>query len=363
MARLMRIGLGLLAVFLVLFVTSAGCSTIGYYSQAISGHFKLMRGRESIEALLADPQLDDGLRVQLQTVADARRFAVEALALPDNKSYSTYVATGRQAITWNVIAAPEFSLEPKRWCFPVAGCVSYRGYFDPEEARTYADKLEEEGFDVAIGSASAYSTLGWFSDPVPDTMLRGGEYRYVATLFHELAHQLLYVKDDSSFNEAYASFVEQEGIRRWLTERGRAEEIARYEAAEARKVDFLALLKRTREKLVGLYDSGRSEAEMRTDKAAIFAAMRREYATLKTGKWGGYAGYDGWFRRELNNARLVSVATYRRYIPAFEALFEEAGRDLPTFYELAEALGKLPRDERRARMDALLAVGDDAGTS
>lgn len=333
----------------------SGCTTVGYYSQAVGGHLALMRAREPIEKILADENTDSELRAKLETLTEARAFAVSELGLPDNDSYSTYVATGRRAVTWNVVAAAEFSLQARTWCFPVAGCVSYRGYFAEEEARAYAAALaDEEGLDVTVGGASAYSTLGWFDDPVLDTMLRGGELRYVGTLFHELAHQVVYVKDDSDFNEAYASFVEQIGTRHWLMARDEAERIADYDASLGRSEDFVALLAETREELVALYgETGLDEPTRRARKAAVFETMRERYAELKV-TWGDYSGYDGWFARELNNARLVAVSTYRRFVPAFAALFAEAGNDIEEFHALVAEVGELPRDARRERLTKLL---------
>lgn len=312
-----------------------------------------MNARQSVDDLLADDQTDPELKSKLQTLVDAREFAVSDLLLPENESYSTYVETGRRAVTWNVVATPEFSMQPKIWCFPVAGCVSYRGYFDLRKAEHYAADLAENSYDVAVGGASAYSTLGWFDDPILDTMLRGGEIRYVGTLFHELAHQVLYVKDDSNFNEAFASFVEQEGVRLWLAEQDQAAEISEYDASLSRGRDFGELLKATRLNLLKLYSSNLSEAEMRKGKEEVFAAMQAEYETLKL-KWGGYKGYDGWFRRGLNNARLVAVATYQRFIPAFNAMYDEAGGNFLLFYTLAKTISELPPEERQRRMSQYL---------
>lgn len=325
---------------------------VGYYSQAIGGHLKLMRAREPIAGLLASDDTDPALKTKLRTLAEARRFAVDELGLPDTDSYRTYAATGRRYVTWNVVAAPELSLVPRTWCFPVAGCVSYRGYYAEDDARAYADELAGEGLDVSVGGATAYSTLGWFDDPVLDTMLRGDALRYVGTLFHEMGHQRLYVKGDSDFNEAYATFIEREGVREWLDERGEAARVADYEASVARGEAFADLLADTRESLLALYAREVDEDVLRADKAAAFAALRERYAALKA-SWGGYAGYDGWFAREPNNARLVAVSTYRRRVPAFAALFEENGRDFVRFHAAAKRLGELSPAERTARLDAL----------
>ncbi|MFK7855838.1 MAG: aminopeptidase [Granulosicoccus sp.] len=350
-----KVIIGVLAC--VLGLPLSGCSTIGYYSQAVGGHFKLMRARQPIKELLADKDTAPELREQLQTLVDARDFAAKQLLLPDNDSYSTYVQTGRRAVTWNVVAAEEFSVQPKTWCFPIAGCVSYRGYFDRADADAYANTLAEQSYDVTVGGASAYSTLGWFEDPVLDTMLRGGDIRYVGTLFHELAHQLLYVKDDSNFNEAYATFVEQVGVRRWLVHRDQAERIPAYDAHLRRIEDFVALLKRTRGALQALFSQDINDETMRDMKQEVFATMREEYEALKQ-SWGGFAGYDNWFKRELNNARLVAVSTYRRNVPAFQAMYEEAGEELDRFYEIAREVSQLPYEERQARLNEYLQASE-----
>lgn len=327
----------------------SGCS-IGYYSQAIGGHIKLMNSREPISKLLASEATDPELKLKLQTLIDARQFAIDELGLPKNESYSTYAATGRDAVTWNVVAVPEFSMQPRTWCFPVAGCVSYRGYFDKARADKYAASLGKENFDVAVGGSSAYSTLGWFDDPVLDTMLRGGDVRYVATLFHELAHQVLYIKDDSSFNEAFATFVEQEGFRTWLRSRDEENRIEAYEGILQRSTDFSELLKTTRDDLEAAFEeSDLEDTERRAKKEQVFADMQTNYAALKT-SWDDFSGYDRWFSRDLNNAHLLGVSTYRRLLPAFVAMFEEAGSELPEFYKLATEISKLPTAERNERM-------------
>jgi predicted aminopeptidase len=344
---------GIFLILLAGVLGLSGCSTVSYYSQAVTGHLKLMSARQSIEELLDADDTDPELRNKLQTLVDARQYAVTALSLPENDSYNTYVATGRRAITWNVVATEEFSMRPNTWCFPVAGCVSYRGYFDRLEAEEFAASLAEESYDITIGGASAYSTLGWFDDPVFDTMLRGDDLRYVGTLFHELAHQVLYVKDDSNFNEAFASFVEQVGVRRWLEDGQQADRIGDYDASLKRAGDFVELLKQTREELLELYKETLADADKRERKQLVFDRMRQKYETLKL-SWGGFKGYDGWFRRELNNARLIAVATYRRYVPAFSAMYEDVGGDLKRFYILAEEVSALPEDQRRAAMTKYL---------
>ncbi len=348
----LRIYTVLILVAVPLIVLS-GCATVGYYSQAVGGHLKLMSAREPIDEVLANPETPEDLREKLQTLIDARQFAVSTLGLPDNDSYSSFAATGRDAVTWNVVAAPEFSVSPKTWCFPVAGCVSYRGYFDRADADEYAATLASENFDVTVGGASAYSTLGWFDDPILDTMLRGSDVRYVGTLFHELAHQVLYVKDDSNFNEAFASFVEQEGMRQWLEERGEAERIEQYDASLKRGEDFVALLRKTRNGLVEAYAQDVDEETMRESKSAVFATMQDDYQQLKV-NWDGYSGYDNWFKRDVNNARLIAVSTYRRFIPAFQAMYLQAGEDMNEFYKIAKIAAELPPVERREHLNAYI---------
>ncbi|MEE9332895.1 MAG: aminopeptidase [Granulosicoccaceae bacterium] len=337
-------------------LTLMSCSSIGYYSQAASGHLKLMNAREPIDELLETDSTDPELRKKLQTLVDARVFAIEILRLPANDSYTTYAATGRDYVTWNVVAAEEFSLQPKTWCFPVAGCVSYKGYFKEQAAKDYAAVLAAEQYDVTVGGASAYSTLGWFDDPVLDTMLRGGDIRYVGTLFHEMAHQVLYVKDDSNFNEAFASFVEQQGMRIWLQLRDENERISKYEAFLKRSDEFNKLLQVTQTELRALYSQELEAGQKREQKKAVFDDMQEGYVNLKE-SWGGYSGYDRWFSREINNARLLSVATYRKWVPAFEAIYNEKGRSMEDFYTAATKISELPKEERQVALSAYLPAG------
>lgn len=348
--------LRVLGTIILLLGAVSGCSTVSYYSQAVGGHLKLMSAREPIDELLASEETDPELKKKLQTLVDARQFAANTLKLPDNESYNTYAATGRRYVTWNVVAAEEFSLRAKTWCFPVAGCVSYKGYFAEEDAIAYGEELAEENLDVVIGGATAYSTLGWFDDPVLDTMLNGGDIRYVGTLFHELGHQVLYIKDDSNFNEAFATFVEQEGLRIWLRERGEAERIELYNNFQKRGEGFADLLKKTRANLIALYKEDIADDLKREKKQGVFDQMQLDYQDLKD-SWDGYSGYDGWFSRELNNARLISVATYRRFIPAFAAMYADVDKDLPAFYEKAKSVADLPAEQRTKIMDEYLVRG------
>jgi len=325
------------------------CTEIGYYAQCARGHLEVMRRSQPIDRVLADPSLAAERRTRLETVVAARSFAVSALALPDNGSYRKFADLERPYVVWNVVAAPEFSLDARQWCFPVAGCVSYRGYFNEATARREAARLAEQGYETDVYGVQAYSTLNWFADPVLNTFLDGPALRTVALVFHELAHQVVYLPDDSRFNEAFARTVELEGVRRWLKEHGSANDWQNYREQAGRAEAFQSLLKVTRDRLAAVYARNLDPAAMRVAKAAVLAETEADYAALKTA-WGGFAGYDAWMAGGLNNARLASLATYHDLVPAFEGLLAAVGGDLPTFYSRARELGSLPAGERLARL-------------
>ncbi len=347
-----RIGLGT-AITVLILLAMTGCSTVGYYSQIVAGHMRIVVGKKSVEEVVENENTDDLTRRRLNFALAARDFGVDELLLPDNESYTTFYDTRRNYVTWNVVAAGEFSFQPKSWCFPIAGCVSYRGYYQLSDAQAYADDLAGEGMDVALNGATAYSTLGWFADPLLNTMLNRSDASLASLIFHELAHQQLYVGDDSTFNESFASFVEDQGLRRWLELHGSEDQLAVLEQRRSRQQDFIKLLSTTRDDLQSLYDSDVDETVMRAKKSARYRKLLSEYETLKA-SWNGYEGYDRWFEQDLNNARLVSVATYNDYIPAFGVLFADSGSDFPAFYAAAEALSKLPHEKRQESMQALL---------
>ncbi|MGV8838912.1 MAG: aminopeptidase [Bauldia sp.] len=339
-----------IAPFLLAGSVLAGCAGDGYYAQSIEGHFALMGARESVGQLIRDEDTPAELRSRLILAEGIRAFAIEELALPDNGSYRSYADLGRDVVTWNVVATPPLSLDPMAWCFPVFGCVAYRGYFDEDEAVAFARTLVADGLDVAIGGSSAYSTLGWFRDPLLNTIIFDPDYALAGTIFHELAHQLLYVNDDSTFNESYAVAVEREGVRRWLAAHGTPELVAAWQASERRQEEFVTLVLGARDRLETLYRSDRSDEEKLRLKAAIFDQLRADYGVLRAA-WGGYAGYDRWFAQDLNNANLASVATYNATVPAFDALLASVGGDMAAFHAAAAELGRLPKAER----DAVLA--------
>lgn len=338
---------------------AAACAGPTYYAQAIGGHLELMRQREPVAEILdsgaqgpgAGAETDPGLRQKLELAQEIRAFGVVRLGLPDNGSYTQFVRTGRDAVTWNVVATPEFLLTPRRWCFLIAGCLPYRGYFEQASADRFAARLAADGFDVTVSGASAYSTLGWFEDPLLDTMLRHGEERLAAIIFHELAHQRLYVEGDAAFSESYASFVEEEGVALWLCESGRCDRLPAWRKERAAARQFDAILRRARSSLAAVYASDRPADARRDAKVAVFAALRADYRALVNEHWGGRDHFGGWFASELNNARLALLDTYRAGMCAFAALYREAGEDMRRFHELAAAKAALDRNARRAWLE------------
>lgn len=333
---------------------TAGCASIGYYSQAVHGHLQIMAAREPIDELLAGPATPSQLKAKLEVAADLRAFAVDALALPDDGSYSAYVDTGRPYVTWTVIATPPLSLQPRQWCFPVVGCVSYRGYFDQEDARAYAAELAQEGLDVYVAGARAYSTLGWFDDPLLNTMLARKEYDLAGVLFHELAHREVYVAGDSTFNESYAVAVERAGVRVWFANANRADMTASYEAALERRSQFLGIVLDARSQLERIYASERPPAWKLARKQVTFESLRDAHADLRE-VWGGHSPYEAWFERDLNNAKLALIATYHRWVPAFETLLDELGGDMPAFHAEVERIASMTPELREQRLEALAA--------
>lgn len=328
----------------------SGCSTLDYYSHLASGHLQLLQAREPIAELLQNPAAAPGLKQRLALAQQAREFASAELSLPDNHSYRLYADIQRPFVVWNVFATPEFSLAAKLHCFPIAGCVAYRGFYSQGRARGSAALLKQQGLDTYLGGVEAYSTLGWFDDPILNTMLRWSDERLVAVIFHELAHQQLYVTDDTAFNESFASFVEREGLRQWRAQQGLQPSDPQ---GEQQREQFVALVLASRARLEQLYGSGLSAAQMRSGKQAEFERLRADYQALREREWGGSGRYDGWINAPLNNAKLLPFGLYDRWVPAFAALFEQAGRDWPCFYQRVAALGKLSEAQRHARLAGL----------
>ncbi|MES2188863.1 MAG: aminopeptidase [Pseudomonadota bacterium] len=342
-----------------------GCSTVGYYWQSISGHMQIVNSARSVEDWIADARTPERLKTRLELSRRIRRFAVTDLQLPDNASYHRYADLHRSAVVWNVMAAPELSLTLKTFCFPVAGCVGYRGYFDEADARREGEKLKAEGLEVGVFGIPAYSTLGWMNwaggDPLLNTFINYPEGELARLIFHELAHQVVYASGDTMFNESFATTVERLGSQRWLQTHAGDAARTEYAALEKRRQDFRALTLATRRELEAIYKEDNTEdtadetASKKTQspatsaqlaaKAAAMQRFRDSYAKLKV-SWGGFSGYDNWMAN-ANNASLGAQAAYDELVPGFEALFEREGRDWTRFYDAVRRLAALPKDERR----------------
>jgi predicted aminopeptidase len=346
MRRPSRIVLTLVAAALL-----PGCETLGYYAQAVGGQFSLLSRARPVGDWLFDSETPAPLRAKLETALAIRDYASRELGLPNNESYRRYADLGRPFAVWNVVSAAEFSIKAQQSCFPVAGCVSYRGFFALEDAERHAAVLKATGSDVHVYGVPAYSTLGWFDDPLLSTFIRYPDTELARLVFHELAHQLVYARDDTTFNESFAVAVEEAGVRRWLAAAGREAELSGYVAAQRRKADFIALIEAARERLERLYALPISPEAMRERKRAEFDALLQDYAELKR-RWGGFAGYDR-FIATPNNALLASMAAYTEQVPAFERLLEREGGDLARFYSRVRELAALDKEERGRRLAGL----------
>jgi len=338
-----------------------GCSTVGYYWQSVSGHMQMVNAARPVSDVLLDPQTPDALKQRLALSQRIRSFAVTELKLPDNASYHRYADLQRNAVVWNVVAAPKFSLTLKTWCFPVAGCVGYRGYFSQADARLEADRQKIEGLEVNVYAVPAYSTLGWMNwaggDPLLNTFINYPEGELARLIFHELAHQVVYVTGHTTFNESFATTLERLGSQRWLA--SQASDAARqsYAAFEQRRQGFKALLLSTRRELHTIYEQKEAEipysraftppvtATKSIAKQEAMQRFRDRYALLKR-SWGGFSGYDMWVA-SANNAAFGAQAAYDDLVPGFVALFEREGRDYKRFYDTVTRLSKLPKEERQ----------------
>ena len=330
-----------------------GCTNLPYYLQSVRGQLDIWSRQHDIAAVIDRPTTPEPLRAKLKDVLEIREFASDALGLPRNASYRSYANLDRPYVIWNVFAAPEFSIQPRQWCFVFAGCVAYRGYFSKGDAETFAEDVAREGFDVFVGGVPAYSTLGYFPDPVLNTFVNYPKPHLARLVFHELAHQVAYVRDDTVFNESFAVTVEQEGMRRWLDRYGTVQDRTTSALIAQRRSQFVHLIEGYRGRLDVLYRSGLPPGEMRGRKAALFAELQAEYGQLKA-SWGGFAGFDRWFSEKPNNALLASVSIYTRKVPAFQALLARENGDLPRFYEAVKALARLGKRERAAALDRLM---------
>jgi predicted aminopeptidase len=332
---------------------TSGCSTVGYYAQAVNGHLDLLQSAKPVQQWLDDPATPSALRERLQLTQRMRDFAVAELKLPDNDSYRRYADLNRTAAVWNAVAAPELGLTLKTWCFPVLGCVGYRGYYTREPAEALAKDLRSQGWETNVYGVPAYSTLGWSNwvggDPLLNTFVNWNDADLARLIFHELAHQVAYANDDTTFNESFATAVERIGGRLWLQRFGTPDSLAALAAREQRQEEFRAFTLLWRNELDALYKSPLTDTDKRTRKAEMMSRMRADYQQMKTTRWGGFAGYDGWFER-ANNASFAVLAAYNELVPQFETLFEQQGRDFPRFYATVKGLAVLPKAERRARL-------------
>lgn len=339
-------------VFLVtLALLLGGCANLAYYAQAVGGHLQIMQASRPIREILDDPATAPDLKAQLEAANTIRDFASRELGLPDNGSYRYYADLGRPYVVWNVFAAKEFSVELEQWCLLFVGCVNYRGYYDRNAAVQLADELQRQGMETYVGSVPAYSTLGFFDDPVLNTFLRFGEQEVARIIFHELAHQRVFVADDSAFNESFATAVENEAMRRWLAYHGNETQLQSFLQWQQRKAQFQKLVADYRDRLGEVYATPMTMTEKRRAKNLVISDLKQSYAGLKT-EWG--TAYEAFFNQQLNNATLGSVSLYTSLVPAFEALLEEVGHDLPHFYQRVEALSHLGWEERRAALDQTL---------
>ena len=327
----------------------AGCDVLGYYGQAASGPLSIIRSRHSIEQLLQDPDTDVNLKTQLQLVMELRAIAGSELQLPVEEQFTHYVDLKRNSVVWNVFAAPELSLEPKTWCYPIAGCSAYRGYFNEQHALDYAALLAGEGFDSYVGGVAAYSTLGWLNDPILNTFVYREESQLADLIFHELAHQLLYIPGDTGFNESFATAVAAEGVRRWLEKRDNVAQYADYKRGKRRQNDFVELIGRYRVELAAVYDAALQDAEKRNRKSEKITRLRQDFKVLQQ-QWGDSQAYHHWVVAPINNGKLNSVALYHDLVPVLEKWLAEENHQLSSFYSRCRALKTLNPEQRRGKL-------------
>lgn len=354
MASLGLIGTAALATAAV--CLTSGCSSIGYYAQSVGGHLSLLRAARPVPEVLADGGAQAVLKERLALSQRMRDFAVTELKLPDNASYRRFADLKRNAAVWNVVAAPELSLQLKTWCYPIMGCAGYRGYFERSEADSYATALREQRYEVSVYGVPAYSTLGrlpgdWMADPLLNTFIHWPEGELARLIFHELSHQVAYAADDTEFNESFATAVERIGGARWLERHASPQAREEYAAFDARRQDFRAFTMDWRDRLDAIYRSSASDDDKRARKAEAMAQMRAAYEAMKRERWGGFSGYDGWFER-ANNAAFGVLAAYNALVPDFERLFERSGRDFERFYAEVRRLAAMPKAQRRAELSA-----------
>ena len=328
--RYLRTVLGLIAA-----LSLSGCQSIAYYTQAAVGQSALLWHSRSIDEVIKDPRTSDQLRERLRFVERIREYAQTRLFLPSTGSYHRFTDIGRDFVLWSVVAAEEFSTEPEVFCHPIAGCVAYQGYFEHADALNFAEALESRGFETSVGPVAAYSTLGWFSDPVLSSVLHYPDTQLAELVFHELAHELLFIPDDTTFNESFATFVARAGVEQWLIDSGRASKLKEYRRDIGRQDVTVNLICNTRMRLVELYTSSIQETDKRRQKNRILDELMAKYFEMR--KTGTVSNWDRWFEEGLNNAKLASVGSYHDDVGLFVALFEQSDRDFEVFYQSARA--------------------------
>lgn len=333
-----------------------GCASLPYYTQALAGQIELSRKARPVQDVITAPDTPPATIQRLKWATLMRDFASRELYLPDNASYRNYADLQRPYVVWNVVATPEFAFTPKTECFPIAGCLSYQGFFDQPMAQQHAQQLQQQGYDVWLYGVSAYSTLGWIDDPLLNTFTRYSDINMARLIFHELAHQVVYVQDDSAFNEAFATAVELEGTKRWIDAYGTPAQRQQLQQSEQGRELFRGLLANTRQQLETLYAQPLPVEEKRRQKAQQLEALASSYRQLQQ-ESPHTKGYDHWFQPLPNNAHFASLATYHRLVPAFQALLQQAGNEWPRFYQQVKQLAQQPRAEREQQLQALLDSG------
>ncbi|MGA2750479.1 MAG: aminopeptidase [Verrucomicrobiota bacterium] len=332
----------------------SGCETVGYYRQAIAGEYQILAHQEPIQKLIDDPATPAPLKAKFEQVLKITQFAASQLSEPSGANYLNYVDLHRPCVVWNVNVAPALSLQPKTWWFLVVGSASYRGYFKEQSARRYAAKWEKRGWDTYVDGVETYSTLGWFHDPLLNTFISEPDWELAEIIFHELAHQRLFVPGDTDFNEAFATAVAAEGVRRWFLSSGNSAGYAQYQKTVQHENDFVELVMAARAQLQSVYADARlPEAAKLQRKGEIIRQLRDNYVKTKT-RWGGQSGYDQWFAEPINNAKLNTVAAYYDLVPAFQALLRAQDGDMEKFYRAVAALAKLPLTKRHEDLRAYL---------
>ncbi len=344
---------GLCALVLLSTFSLGGCETLSYYWQAANGQLELKRDQQEVSTLIEDPETDPALKQQLSRAQEILAFAYNELHLPNGESYQTYVDTGRPYVVWNLFVADEFSTQAYQWCYPIVGCLNYRGYFDRENAETVRKSYQQKGFDTWIGGVRAYSTLGWFKDPLLNTFINDSELQLAELIFHELSHQLVFAEGDTDFNESLATVIAHHGTQLWAEQHSISYDPAHTRRQLQRRSEFASLVNRYRNKLAGLYKTKEDPAEMRLKKGRILDNLRLEYAEKRRGEWLNFDLFDQWIAGTLNNAKLNTVASYYRWVEPLNSMLQHANYNLPVFYQKLEQLADLKPDQRLQALEKL----------